>query len=221
VETPEFFSRLVVYIHLNPVVAGLVEDPADFVFSGHRELLGKVRDPLIDVEGVLAEFGDSVRKARKLYVRSLKGERDEEWQGERPGTLPWWGREVDRPVEPVPPATWIDELGRSTGLEREPMPPDEFVTRCCSILSVSFDEIMGRGKGRAISRARYLVAALAIERWELSAKQLGVLLASWPEAISRWANRGAEIRTTSHEFRRDFESLDRALAARGRGFPDE
>jgi REP element-mobilizing transposase RayT len=214
VETPESFNRLVVYIHLNPVVAGLVEDPADYVFSGHRELLGKVRDPLIDVEGVLAEFGDTVRQARKLYVRSLKGERDEEWQGERPGKLPWWGREVDRPVEPVSPPAWIDELGRSTGLERQPMAPDDFVACCCSILGVSFDEVLDRGKGRSISRTRYLIAALAIERWKLSAKQLGELLARWPEAVSRWASRGAEMRMNTREFREDFEALDQALAAR-------
>ena len=73
VESPESFNRRVVYIHLNPVAAGLVEDPADHNFSGHHELLGKVRDPLIDVEGVLAEFGDTVLQARRLYVRSLRG----------------------------------------------------------------------------------------------------------------------------------------------------
>ncbi len=91
VETPESFGRLIVYIHLNPVAAGLVNDPADHVFSGHRELLGKISDPLIDVDGVLAEFGDTVRQARALYVRSLKGARENEWQGELPGKLPLVG----------------------------------------------------------------------------------------------------------------------------------
>lgn len=36
---------------------------------------------------MLAEFGDTVRQARALYVRTLNGAREEEWQGERPGKL--------------------------------------------------------------------------------------------------------------------------------------
>lgn len=216
VETAEYFNRLVVYIHLNPVVTGLVGDPADYVLSGHRELLGKVRDPLIDVDGVLALFGDTVRQAPRSYVRALKGAQEEEWQGERPGKLPWWRREVDRPVKPVAPSAWLDELGRSTGVERESMAVDEFVGRCCSILSVPLDELAGRGKGTSISRKRYMIAALAIERWELTAKQLGELLGRWPEAVSRWASRGAEMRMKYHGFREEFEALDQALAARGK-----
>jgi REP element-mobilizing transposase RayT len=34
------FDRLIAHIHLNPVQAGVVDDPAEYVFSGHRELLG-------------------------------------------------------------------------------------------------------------------------------------------------------------------------------------
>jgi REP element-mobilizing transposase RayT len=214
VETPESFGRLVVYIHLNAVAAGLVDDPSNHVFSGHRELLGKVSDPLIDVDGVLAEFGDTVRQARALYVRTLKGAREDEWQGERPGRLPWWGREIDRPVDPVVPAACIDELGRSTGLERKPMTPEEFIARCCSNLQVSLEVLTDRGKGREISRKRYLIAALAIERWGLTAKQLGGLLGRWPESVSRWASRGAEMRMSSRDFLQDCEILDQALAGR-------
>ena len=74
VESPDSFNRLVVYIHLNPVAAGLVEDPADHVFSGHRELLGKVRDPMIDVETVLT--GDGLSRtpvsAASETVRSMR-----------------------------------------------------------------------------------------------------------------------------------------------------
>ena len=43
VEDPGYLDGLIVYIHLNPVVAGLVDDPAAYAFSGHRELLGRVR----------------------------------------------------------------------------------------------------------------------------------------------------------------------------------
>jgi REP element-mobilizing transposase RayT len=215
VESPGDLGRLVAYVHLNAVVAGLVGDPADHVFSGHRELLGRVKDPLTDVDGVLAVFGDTVRAARRAYVRAIKGAREEEWRGESPGRLPWWGREVDRPVGPAAPSAWVDELGRSTGLERESMEPDEFIKRCCAVLGVSLEEIAGRGKGRKISQTRYLVAALGIERWEMKAKPLAGFLGRWPEAVSRWANRGAEMRMGSEVFRDAYERLDQNLASGG------
>ena len=215
VESPEYFDRLIAYVHLNPVVAGLVDDPTDHVLCGHRELLGRARDPLTDVDGVLALFGDTVRAARRAYVRAIKGARKEEWRDKRPGGLPWWGREVDRPVEPVPPSAWVDELGRSTGFEREPMEPDEFIKRCCEVLNVSLEEIAGRGKGRQISRTRYLIAALGIERWGMNAKPMAGLVGRWPEAVSRWASRGAEMRVESEAFRDAYERLDQTLAGEG------
>lgn len=95
------------------------------------------------------------------------------------------------------------------------MAPEEFVLRCCSILNISFEQLTDRGKGCDISRKRYLIAALAIERWELTAKKLGELLGRWPEAVSRWAGRGAEMRMSSKEFLTEYEALDQALAERG------
>jgi len=43
VEDQRYFDQLMVYIHLNPVKAGVVEDPARYRWSGHRELIRKVK----------------------------------------------------------------------------------------------------------------------------------------------------------------------------------
>ena len=88
-EDSHYFHQLIAYIHLNPVVAGLVEDPADYPFSGHRELLGKTADPLVSVDATLSEFGEGIRSARRSYVRTLRAERENEWLGEQPRMLPW------------------------------------------------------------------------------------------------------------------------------------
>ena len=44
VESQDYVEQLIFYIHLNPVRAGLVDDPGDYVFCGHREMLGKHPD---------------------------------------------------------------------------------------------------------------------------------------------------------------------------------
>lgn len=220
VEDGQYLDHLIVYIHLNPVVAGVVEDPAEYPFSGHRELLGKVKQPLIDVDGVLAGYGDTVRAARRAYVKALKGARQTEWSGEQPGRLPWWRREADRPVDPVPPGAWVDELGRSTGLDRERMEASEYFARSCRLMGTTISEISAPGKRREISRLRYLITGLAIERWGVTAKSLAEVVGRRPEAVSRWAYRGAELRQDSEEFAATYEKLDRAVAS-GRSKPIE
>ncbi len=90
VKEQRYLDQLLIYIHLNPVQAGLVSDPAQYSWSGHRELLGKVKNPIVDVDEVLRVFGTTRRTARAAYVRRLKGSLEEMWVGEEPGRLPWW-----------------------------------------------------------------------------------------------------------------------------------
>jgi REP element-mobilizing transposase RayT len=65
IDSQAYFERVVLYIHLNPVRAGLVDDPAAQVFCGHRELETRIRDPLIDVDHALISFGGTLKEGRK------------------------------------------------------------------------------------------------------------------------------------------------------------
>jgi hypothetical protein len=120
-------------------------------------------------------------------------------------------------VEPEVAAAWVDELGRSTGLERPRMDPAEFLSRSCERLGTRAAAIAAPGKGREISRERYLIAALGIERWGMTAKPLAGLVGRLPEAVSRRGSRGAEMRQESEDFREAYEKLDRDLATHYRG----
>ena len=48
-----YLEQVIAYIHLNPVMAKVVSDPARYRWSGHRELLGRVAEPLVDVHEAL------------------------------------------------------------------------------------------------------------------------------------------------------------------------
>jgi hypothetical protein len=61
------------------------------------------------------------------------------------------------------------------------------------------------------------IDAVGIERWEVKAKPMAELLGRWPESVSRWASRGAEIRMGSDDFRADYERLDQILAGGSEG----
>jgi REP element-mobilizing transposase RayT len=83
-EEEVYLLELVRYIHLNPLRARLARDMeqlADYPWSGHAALLGRVERPWQAVEAVLARFGSEKALARAGYERFVsEGMR----QGRRP-----------------------------------------------------------------------------------------------------------------------------------------
>ena len=68
-----YLFELVRYIHLNPVRSGLVRDPAEWAWSGHRAYLGKVRTPWMDCGFVLSMFDEhDPRRARRRYAAFVR-----------------------------------------------------------------------------------------------------------------------------------------------------
>ena len=41
IDSQDYFRQVVSYVHLNPVAAAIVDDPADYANSGHREIIGR------------------------------------------------------------------------------------------------------------------------------------------------------------------------------------
>jgi REP element-mobilizing transposase RayT len=65
-----YLVALVRYIHLNPLRAGIVktiEELNRYPWSGHRTIVGKTTYPWMDTEYVLAQFGNTRRKALHEY----------------------------------------------------------------------------------------------------------------------------------------------------------
>ena len=206
--------HLVAYIHLNPVAAELVRDPAEHNHSGHRELLGSTSASLIDAERTLKLFGDTLRKARRNDVAALEGVDREGWRTSLPGGLPWWRREVDRPLEPPAPSAWIDEGGLSTGRNRPRVQAWAYLEHSAEELGMSVAQLAERSQGAAVSRARYLVAGVGIERWRQRPGELARCLGRWPEAVGRWAKRAGELRLGEPEFAAEYDALDQRLTER-------
>lgn len=216
VEDQRYLDGLLAYIHLNPLSAGVVDDPAEYRWSGHREIVGRSRKPLTDVDEVLILFGKTRRSARQAYVRAIKGTVTETWVGEGPGRLPWWklGRPHAEEEEPAPDSTvaFVDELGRSTGLERASMDAARFVKTGIGFLDIRIDELKGRGRAPDVVRARELLATLGVERYGLRVNEIAAEFSKSAEAGSRMVSRGIEKRRRDARFREDLEELDRNMA---------
>jgi len=158
VETGGSLRRVIAYVHLNPVTAGVADDPSDYPLSGHRELLRRTSSPLIDPETVLSIYGSSVRSARRAYVGPLDGVAEAGWRSELPGRLPWWRREPDRELAPPTVSAVMDVAGRTSGLEREDVEAEELLEVACRQLGRAVADLARTGNGREVSRLRYLVS---------------------------------------------------------------
>jgi putative transposase len=67
-----YLLALIRYIHLNPLRAGLVKTPEEldrYPWCGHSAVTGKRECQWMDVDYVLAQFGDTKRKSRNEYRR--------------------------------------------------------------------------------------------------------------------------------------------------------
>ncbi len=76
-EEEAYFDKLVAYIHLNPIRAGLVntfEELALYPWSGHAVIMENVHYPWLDCDYVLQGFGNREGAARKAYLEFLEEE---------------------------------------------------------------------------------------------------------------------------------------------------
>ncbi len=218
VEDQQYLDRLLSYIHLNPVVAGLAEDPAKYRWSGHRDILGLRKKPIVDVDEVLRIFGETRRGARAAYRRAIRGTSDATWIGEAPGHLPWWrlGRtpRSDKEDPEVAGKARREADSRRQMRERPELEIGVFVECVAGAIGTDLENLRGRGKGYEVSRARELLATLGVERYDLRVKDLAEYLNKHPVTVTDWVMRGVRRRAEDPETAARIEALDRNLCER-------
>jgi len=221
VEDEGYLYQLIAYVNLNPVAAGLVDDPALWRWSGHLDLIGTRNDPIVAVDTVLSLYGNRQSSARRTYVESLRAEREGEWQGKQPGQLPWWPVTPDRHLEiPIPPAV-VDERGVSTGLYRPHLKPEVFMQLACRVVGRDVKDLQRASRSRDLSRLRQLIVGLGVERWFQGTKSLAGLLNRKADTGTAWVRRCIERRQSGTSFEESYNELDQALSAAARKLKPE
>jgi REP element-mobilizing transposase RayT len=222
VDDQRYLDSLLVYIHLNPVTAGVVDDPAEYRWSGHRELVGMVRDPIVDVDEVLRVFGTTRRVARAAYVRRLKGAVEEEWVGEAPGRLPWW--RLGRPPkgEDEDPDDAIRRR-KERGAERPEWRPHldagALVEAGARVLDMGRNDLRSRRRDARVVRARELLMLVGVERYRLRVVDLAEALGRSPDGMTKTLARATRRRSEDPSFLENLETLDQQLAEAGSAKP--
>lgn len=200
--------RLLAYIHLNPVSAGITDDPRDNRWSGDRELARRVPEPLIDVDQVYALFGGTRKQALRAYRGLCRREQDESWIGARVEALPWWRGAPDA----EPPHRGIDAVGRSSGPPRRRLAVSEFLARVSPLVGVAIEDLASPMRREDLVAGRELIGGLAVERWGIGVKALADALGKSRDGVSHWVRRAAERRSEDPRFARRLDELDARLA---------
>lgn len=82
VDADSYLLELIRYIHLNPVRAGMVSDPAAYPYSGHCAYLGVATVPWLTTDFALSLLSGELNRARaaySLFVRAGIGITGENW----------------------------------------------------------------------------------------------------------------------------------------------
>ena len=176
-----YLLKLIPYVLLNPLRAGLVEDLRaleSFPWSSYGALMGRRAPlPFEDADAALAPFGDLREIARhQLWVAM----RDEDCAGV---------------VEPtvgamLSPRTFLD-------CARRPLPDDEellaMAEAVCEHLGVFLYDVERGMRHDAASRARAVICHIAVSLWHLPRVRVARLVCVSSSAVSHALARGAQI----------------------------
>ena len=218
VEDKSYLGRLVIYVHLNPVDAGVVSDPGDYVFGGHREIKRKARSALVDTAETMLCFGPTKKEARRAYLSAIRAGRNLE--DDESGTS-WhpFAFASDEALQTDANSPRVDFLGRTTDLERPSLNSAVFVGLVCGLLEIDPEVVVSRTRDRNTAAHRKLMVTLGIERWRQNRTSLAKVMRKNPDMVSFWAGEGAKSRLGDPEFAAKLDRLDDDLAKKTAKMP--
>lgn len=179
VDTDEYLKQLVRYIHLNPVIAGIVDDPGGFPWSSHRAYVGARSEPWVTTDFVLGIFGSSRRAAIAAYVEFLGSD----------AALSWQPPELQRDHEIV--ARLVPAMNEPVSV-RPRKTLDELVGEACGRFAVSREALVESARNPRLTKVRAWIADQAVKQKISSLADVARLLgrdeSTLREAIRRYSN---------------------------------
>ena len=217
IDTDDYFRQVIAYVHLNPVAAGVVDDPAEYAYSGHREIVGVCRPHLVDRRAVLRGFGArDVRGSTDDYLHWVLSVAEARWANTGVSDLPWWtqANHVDEiaDIDRHPGATTFD--GESLTEDRAELELDEFALRFEAVSGHALDDLASRFRSAQQIRGRVELTTLAVCRYGLRTCDVATLIGKHGNSVTKWLNKGLRSEGNDPEFKRRIDDLDAAISRR-------
>jgi REP element-mobilizing transposase RayT len=184
-----YYRQLLAYVHLNPVAARLVVDPAAHQWSGHSALIGQVPGKLVDVGPALVGFGETLQESRQAYLEQIRLVAESRWLDAGVRRLPWWEKvsNDDQLIEEEDAKDAVDFRGEAVFCTPSNRIDLELVASLvCEATGSSIADLSGRSTSVDISLVRKALATLAVNHLGHSVADVADLLRKHPGSVSRW-----------------------------------
>lgn len=190
VDADRYLQAVVRYIHLNPVEARLVADPADYPWSSHRNYLGRAGAPWVTTAFTLGRLGDTRQASIAAYRELMHMD---------PGDAPCVALPVNRRFHGV---LGDDDFAQRIGAQAvRPLPSrslDELMVECAARFGVNEDQLASPSKARPLPGVRAWLARQVVAEKVTSlsalARRLGRSEAALRQLLARRARRPEELR---------------------------
>lgn len=157
VDAENYLLTLVRYIHLNPVRAGLVKDPADYAWSSHADYLGQQRKTWVTTQFVLSHFSRRFGAAVRQYAEFMACPLPESWGI---GNL---APNTDQP-QILGDDAFVTRVLNGRSATHSSMTLDELVVQCCAKFEVSLELLISRSREHRLAAARAWLGHEALSR---------------------------------------------------------
>jgi putative transposase len=195
VDTDAYFLELLRYIHLNPVAAGIVTDPALYAWSSHKLYLGieTLSVPWVTTEFGLSLFSADDQQARLSYAKFVRDPNtgaDHSPKSEHGATIDMTGQKKSAlPGKLVTPPYRPHRSVHLSALR-------ELGERVCLEHHVSLDRLCSLSRARNLTPVRLDFISQAIDLRIATLADLARFLHRDPSALSQLLERHGRSRQT-------------------------
>ena len=205
VNVDSYLLELVRYIHLNPVRAGMVKSPEDYLWSGHLPYLGDKKLPWLTTDWILSRLSSSPSRARNEYREFV-----------RPGTEDGHREEFHRGTQGerriLGGEQFIEEVFRKAKQEpKKTLTMGELIEKVCQNYGLKEAELSAAGKSHRLSLVRGVIAWLVLESGKLSLTELSERLKRDISTLSIAAKRVFMLSHKVAELGKEMEDLRKEI----------
>ena len=216
IDSERYYAQVLAYVHLNPVAAGIVKDPAAYRWSGHPALIGRCPALLVNVAEALRGYSQTNSEARRLYLASVRAAAEARWLKNGPRNLPWWAdaRDDQTIAEPHDPAGPVSFEGEPISPERPVIDLQVLAEHACRLQGLELHDLAASGRAPRVIEARIAVTAIAVQHFDHAIKAITRLLNKNPGTVSRWITIARSRQRIDPAYRNDLAALSNSIVQR-------
>ena len=195
----QYLLQLIRYIHLNPVRAGMVKEPEQFIYSGHRAYVEGKATEVIEPRKALALMGGKARYRAFIRDGMKEGHKEEYYEVEDQRFLgaQGFGEKLQEQQE------------EPRAQKRRPL--DKVVEELAEAVGIAATELKSADRSWAVSKARTMIGYVLVRREGYALGEVARLFARDGATVGTLIGRLAERINQDQMLRREIDRVSKKV----------